>query len=299
MKKTLAVLSSIFILLILSACGGGSDNGTTATDDIVDISAISGVTAPVLGETPVTTITETDQYTGTVSWDGGWSWSSYFGGDKAYTATITLTVKSGYTLTGVTADFFTVAGSTTVSNSADSGIITATFPATTSVSVGDSACGGIVGYVLQSGDTGYVAGEQRGLIVSATNQSTGIIWAVLANQSTSVPDGTETGLGTGSSNTDNIIAQNGDTTDYAAGLASSYTDGVYSDWFLPSWDEMYKLYVNIVAINTTATDAIAGNPYWTSSEFSASAASALNPGNGNAHNDGKSTTWQVRSVRYF
>ena len=87
----------------------------------------------------------------------------YFGGSRAYTATITLTAKSNYTLTGVTANFFTVAGADTVTHSADSGIITAVFPATASVSVGDyvlwwQGCG----YILQSGDSGYVAGEQRG-----------------------------------------------------------------------------------------------------------------------------------------
>jgi hypothetical protein len=47
-----------------------------------------------------------------------------------YTATITLTAKTGYTLQGVEADFFSVEGAATVSNSADSGVITAVFPVT-------------------------------------------------------------------------------------------------------------------------------------------------------------------------
>ena len=82
---------------------------------------------PVRGGTPVTAITESDQYTGTVSWSPN---DSAFAASTTYTATITLTPKSGYTLTGVTANFFTVAGASTVSNSADSGVITAIFPAT-------------------------------------------------------------------------------------------------------------------------------------------------------------------------
>ncbi|GAG15076.1 unnamed protein product, partial [marine sediment metagenome] len=35
---------------------------------VIDIAVIPGVTVPVAGATPVTTITETDQYTGTVTW---------------------------------------------------------------------------------------------------------------------------------------------------------------------------------------------------------------------------------------
>ena len=96
----------------------------------IDISAIPGVSAPAYGEMPVTTITETAQYTGTVSWSPA---DSTFGGETVYTATITLTAKSGYTLTGLAADFFTVAGATTVTNAAGSGVVTAVFPATDNV----------------------------------------------------------------------------------------------------------------------------------------------------------------------
>ena len=44
-----------------------------------------------------------------------------------YTATVTITPKTGYTLTGVSENFFTVA-SATATNAADSGLVTATFP---------------------------------------------------------------------------------------------------------------------------------------------------------------------------
>jgi len=99
-------------------------------DQTVTIAAIPGVTAPAIGETPVSTITETDQYTGTVTWDPD---HNPFQAAKVYTAIITLTPKAGYTLTGVAADFFTVTGATTVSNDADSGVVTAVFPETGAV----------------------------------------------------------------------------------------------------------------------------------------------------------------------
>ena len=89
--------------------------------------AIGGVTVPVVGETPVTAITEGKQFTGTVTWSPE---VSTFAASTVYTATITLTPKVGYKLDGVAASFFTVAGATSVSNEANSGVVTAVFPAT-------------------------------------------------------------------------------------------------------------------------------------------------------------------------
>ena len=89
--------------------------------------AIEGVTAPVVGEKPVTAITEGRQFTGTVTWSPE---VSTFAASTVYTATITLTPKVGYKLDGVAANFFTVAGATSVSNEANSGVVTAVFPAT-------------------------------------------------------------------------------------------------------------------------------------------------------------------------
>jgi hypothetical protein len=89
--------------------------------------AVGGVTAPVVGEKPVTAITEGKQFTGTVTWSPE---VSTFAASTVYTATITLTPKVGYKLDGVAANFFTVAGATSVSNGANSGVVTAVFPAT-------------------------------------------------------------------------------------------------------------------------------------------------------------------------
>ncbi|MGI6533204.1 MAG: hypothetical protein ACOX23_01105 [Peptococcia bacterium] len=97
-------------------------------DAVIDIAAIAGVTAPVTGETPVATITETAQYTGTVSWSPEIA-DNKFAASTVYTATITLSPKAGYTLTGITENFFTVEGAT-ATNAADSGVVTAVFPAT-------------------------------------------------------------------------------------------------------------------------------------------------------------------------
>ena len=96
----------------------------------INIAAITGVTPPVAGASPVTAITASDQYTGTVAWSP--AVASTFANSTTYTATITLTAKTGFTLAGVAADFFTVAGATSANNAANNGVITAVFPATAS-----------------------------------------------------------------------------------------------------------------------------------------------------------------------
>ena len=105
--------------------------GSSAIESaIIYVPAIAGVTAPVRGATPVTTVTAANGYTGTVSWSGS---PSAFAAATTYTATITFTATTGFTLTGVTANFFTVSGTTSVTHSADSGTITAVFPATEAI----------------------------------------------------------------------------------------------------------------------------------------------------------------------
>ena len=113
-----------FIVLFLAGCG---DSANTTESTVINIATIGGVTVPVTGTIPVTAITQTAQYTGTVAWNDS---PAVFAAETSYTATITLTAQAGYTLEGVTANFFTVAGATLVSNAAHSGIITAVFPAT-------------------------------------------------------------------------------------------------------------------------------------------------------------------------
>ena len=99
----------------------------TTAEAPISLFDIDGVALPAAGATPVTAITETAEYTGTVSWDPA---DSPFGYYTEYSATITLTPKAGYTLLGVPADAFAVAGATSVTNSANSGVIEAVFPTT-------------------------------------------------------------------------------------------------------------------------------------------------------------------------
>jgi len=128
MVKGLCVAAFAAVLVFaLVVCEEPDDSSPPATK--IDIAAIQGVTVPANGGIPVRVITENAQYSGTVTWSGN---PSTFAPLTEYTATIKLTAKTGYTFKKVAANFFTVAGATSVSNAVSSGVITAVFPMTDS-----------------------------------------------------------------------------------------------------------------------------------------------------------------------
>ncbi len=97
--------------------------------------AITQLTAPVKNEVPQTEI-ETDEYTATVVWSP--EVTDKFGYNTVYTATITITPKTNYTVKGIAENGYTVSGAQTVTNEADSATITAVYAATGSKSSGGS-----------------------------------------------------------------------------------------------------------------------------------------------------------------
>ena len=120
-----------------NSAGLSSTNGTftlTVNPRTISIANLP-ITAPVSGATPLSSLSSNGQYTTAITWNGS---PTTFATSTVYTATATLTPVAGYTLTGVTANFFTVAGATSVANSANSGVITAVFP-TTAAMVSDNS----------------------------------------------------------------------------------------------------------------------------------------------------------------
>ena len=171
------------------------------------------------------------------------------------------------------------------------------------IRVGDFLQGGVVFHLFEEGETGYVAGQIHGLIAAVADQSSGIRWY---NGSYDTTGATGTVIGTGATNTTTIISEQGPTeTSYAAGLARAYTGGTtHTDWFLPSKDELNKMYLNKATINTTAAansgSDFSANNYWSSTEYDSNTAWVQYFGNGGqGYYDKVNTYVSVRAVRAF
>ncbi len=125
LRKLLPLLS----VLSLVACLDPAHSPPVS--EVVTSLAIAGVVAPFQGAIPVTTL-EADQFSATVTWNPA---DSPFAASTVYTATVVLTPKDGWTFVGVAKDAFTVDGAV-VTNAADSGTLTAVFPATGAATFG-------------------------------------------------------------------------------------------------------------------------------------------------------------------
>ena len=105
-----------------------------------------------------------------------------------------------------------------------------------------------------------------------------------------------TAIGTGAQNT---ALMDAGCTSGAGQQAADYVVGVYSDWFLPSLDELNAMYGYKNSIVDTATYGFASNYYWSSSQKSESRAWYQYLFNGDQDDAGKGSTLLVRPVRAF
>jgi hypothetical protein len=169
--------------------------------------------------------------------------------------------------------------------------------------IGEEFGGGVIFHLWLDAN-----GVEHGLIVDKTDLSTAQVWSNV--------DNTEIGASAQSSwdgvgNSNAIVGQAGHTSS-AAALCLNSTNSGYNDWYLPSIDELERLYNNRLEVNATLrgiSGAVelkrfnlsgGGVYYWSSTENSAYTAGRFNFGNGDAYSNGsKNDTSYVRAVRAF
>jgi hypothetical protein len=156
--------------------------------------------------------------------------------------------------------------------------------------VGQSYQGGKIAYVLAPGDPGYIEGEFLGLIAAPGDQSAGSPWGCYG---TAITGADGTALGTGNQNTIEIMAGCAEA-GIAARICGDLVLNGYSDWYLPSIEELNKLYLNKALIGGFVNTA-----YWSSSETTPNNAWLLNFFTGAQISIAKYNGNYVRAIRAF
>ena len=147
----------------------------------------------------------------------------------------------------------------------------------------------IIGDTYQGGIVFYLDSNSGGLIAAPTDQGQ----AEWGCYGTTISGADGTAIGTGAQNTIDIEA--GCTTaGTAADICANLTLGGYSDWFLPSKDELNEMYQNKSTIG-----GFANSGYWSSTEYDNDYAWIQYFSYGGQGSPYKSGSASVRAIRAF
>jgi hypothetical protein len=155
-----------------------------------------------------------------------------------------------------------------------------------------------IGDTYQGGIIFYLDGLGGGLIAAPTDQSSGAEWGCVG---TIISGADGIAIGTGAQNTIDIEA-GCSTAGTAADLCANLVLSGYTDWFLPSKDELNLMYQNIGQGNALGLGDVGGfSPdfYWSSTEYGYDSAWIQVFIFGNHNYFSKDGTYHVRAVRAF
>jgi hypothetical protein len=153
---------------------------------------------------------------------------------------------------------------------------------TDSIRIGSNYAGGIVFYIDFTG--------QHGLVCAPSDQGA-YPWGCPGTDIA----GTSTSVGTGAVNTAYIVAGCSQRP-IAASVCSDLVLNGYSDWYLPSLDELQTMYSRLYL---QGLGGFGGGWYWSSSQHSSHDARAMLFGPGYVNNRNRDDNYQVRAVRAF
>ena len=159
--------------------------------------------------------------------------------------------------------------------------------------VGELYGGGVVFHVFFDDQ-----GNEQGLVVSLKDLSTNSPWGRLRKD---IPSCESTWNGV--SNTASMMDAGALATD-AVGLCEAYARGGQDDWYLPSIQELNKLWNNLYDVNKTLSITpgaaeLGPFPYWSSTEKDANSAWNFGFDFGHADIGGKENTDYVRAIRSY
>lgn len=164
--------------------------------------------------------------------------------------------------------------------------------------IGEFYEGGIIFHLWKD-----ASGQEHGLIVSLTNQATNSPWSDVSTLIGATAQSPWDGL----SNSTAIVGQ---TTSSAAQLCINYQGGGFTDWYLPSIDELGLLWSNKYDINKVLSSMggaeafLPGTLYWSSTELDANLAWPFYTLTGSdalisSYDLYKTSAYMVRAIRQF
>jgi hypothetical protein len=212
-------------------------------------------------------------------------------GSTGGSCTLTLKIaKTGKYPAKTSTKIITRKSATTTTVAATTTTVALTCATGASCAVGDTGPGGGVVFY----DAGSTQSWGRYLEAAPVATEVDRTWATGANQSADVTGADGTAIGTGAANTLEIVNQTGneDATS-AAVYCDSLSYGGFTDWFLPSKDELNEMYIQRTAIGGLSST------YWSSSERRPTTAWYQDFGTGNQDFDWKYYAFYVRPVRAF